>query len=310
MNLPLHSTPDTSAPHPVSFGMNVLYMLRESGARWPSACRAALSLGLPVAAGWIAGDISAGLIATIGAFTALYAADRPYRNRARLLAGIALSFSAVVSLGAWAQATGLLQWYPPSSSSRWRRPSSAIRSGSGRRARICSRLPVPLAPPCQPPLTLSACSCSAAASCRGSCTCAARSSRRAAPNKRRLPLAARAVAQFAQATGTLAQDPARHDAALALHHAWTTLVTFQPATPRTDNALSPFARTQSRTAPDFCRVRRHRRFDGRRSDRTSRARARDRRRGDLQRQQSAHPPRTARQSRLGVCQRRSRCERI
>jgi hypothetical protein len=103
MNLPLHSTPDASARHPVSLGMSVLNMLRESGARWPSACRAALSLGLPVAAGWAAGDISAGLIATIGAFTALYAADRPYRNRARLLACIALSLSAVVSLGAWAQ---------------------------------------------------------------------------------------------------------------------------------------------------------------------------------------------------------------
>ncbi len=101
LNRRLRPTPDAPAPRPPSFSMGVLFSLRRSGARWPYACRAALSIGVPVATGWVAGDISAGLIATIGSFTSMYASDRPYLNRARLLACIALSFSAIVSLGAW-----------------------------------------------------------------------------------------------------------------------------------------------------------------------------------------------------------------
>ena len=56
-------------------------------------------MGAPVAAGWLAGDVSAGMIATLGAFTSVYGVDRPYRNRAVLLAVIALAFALVVCLG-------------------------------------------------------------------------------------------------------------------------------------------------------------------------------------------------------------------
>jgi hypothetical protein len=64
------------------------------------AARSALSMAVVVAAGWAAGDLSSGLVATIGAFTAVYASDRPYSNRAILLVGIALSFALSRRLGA------------------------------------------------------------------------------------------------------------------------------------------------------------------------------------------------------------------
>ena len=60
--------------------------------------------GTPVLAGWLLGDLTAGLIATLGAFTGLYGRGQPYVNRAQLLAVIALSLSAAVGLGMWAAA--------------------------------------------------------------------------------------------------------------------------------------------------------------------------------------------------------------
>lgn len=72
--------------------------------RWKFALRAGICMSVPVLVGWMLGDTTAGLIAIIGGFTSLYGSGRPYRNRAGYLAGIALSFSAAVSLGDWAAA--------------------------------------------------------------------------------------------------------------------------------------------------------------------------------------------------------------
>jgi uncharacterized membrane protein YccC len=237
MNRPLRSTSNAPAPRPPSFGMGVLFSLRQSGARWPFGCRAALSVGLPVAVGWAAGDISAGLTATIGAFTSMYATDRPYLNRARILAGIALWFSVIVSLGVWVQ-----QW-----------PASAlplilvIAMGA---TFLCHSLRIG-----PPGAYMFALVCAAGTAMPVSVDrigwlvlgggmvswvvhmCGALFVPRG-PEKAAVAAAAHAVAQYAQAIGTQMQDPTRHEAALALHHAWTTLVTFQPASPRTDDALS------------------------------------------------------------------------
>lgn len=59
-------------------------------------------MAVPVLVGWLCGDTGAGLIATIGAFTALYGSGRPYANRAGYLAAIAAFFAAAVALGVWA----------------------------------------------------------------------------------------------------------------------------------------------------------------------------------------------------------------
>ncbi|MBC8639487.1 FUSC family protein [Caballeronia sp. EK] len=79
---------------------NTVALLSLANPRWPIAFRAALSLGIPLLLSWlINGDLSAGLVATLGSFTSLYASDRPYRNRALVLAGIAITFAAAVTAG-------------------------------------------------------------------------------------------------------------------------------------------------------------------------------------------------------------------
>ena len=64
-----------------------MFAMRDVGRRWPYALRAGVSMGIPALIGWAVGDLSAGLMATIGGFTALYGAGRPYLNRAAYLAG-------------------------------------------------------------------------------------------------------------------------------------------------------------------------------------------------------------------------------
>lgn len=61
-------------------------------------------MGVPVLVGGLAGDTRAGLMATIGGFTALY--GRPYLGRAALLALVAVSLAGSVSLGVAAATTG------------------------------------------------------------------------------------------------------------------------------------------------------------------------------------------------------------
>lgn len=70
--------------------------------RWPMALRVAMSSAIVMLAGLAAGDIGAGLVATLGVFTANYGSDRPYRNRGAQLAVIAVALAAAVTIGAWA----------------------------------------------------------------------------------------------------------------------------------------------------------------------------------------------------------------
>ncbi len=58
-------------------------------------------MGIPVAAGVWTGHPSAGLMATLGAFTALYGGGRPYASRAIALALVACAFAAAVMFGLW-----------------------------------------------------------------------------------------------------------------------------------------------------------------------------------------------------------------
>jgi uncharacterized membrane protein YccC len=96
-------TPSTPpVPALPSFRVGALFKLRPTGRRWPVAARAALCMGVPVLVGWAADDVTAGLMATISAFTALYGSNRPYLNRAIYLAVIAASFALAVALGVWA----------------------------------------------------------------------------------------------------------------------------------------------------------------------------------------------------------------
>ena len=56
-------------------------------ARLAFSLRARVAMGAPVLAGWLAGDVQAGLMAATGGFTSLYGRGRPYRARGLELAG-------------------------------------------------------------------------------------------------------------------------------------------------------------------------------------------------------------------------------
>lgn len=233
----IRSTPETQATPRPALGLRVLFSFRKSGRRLPIACRAALSVGVPVTVGWAVGDVSAGLMATIGAFTSLYGSERPYLNRAWLLAGIALSFSVIVTLGVWAQQWALLA-VPlvvviamaatfVCNSLRIGPPGAymfALACAAG------TALPVPADRVFW--LVLGGGAVSWLAHMFGALILPR------GPETRAVGAAARAVVEFAQATGAEARDRTCHEAALALHDAWTVLVTFQPSTPRSDSVLT------------------------------------------------------------------------
>lgn len=79
------------------------FRLQPSGPRLAIAVRSSASFGLSILLGWAAFDLSAGLVATIGAFTAVYASDRPYRYRAVILGGVAFALSLATMFGLWSQ---------------------------------------------------------------------------------------------------------------------------------------------------------------------------------------------------------------
>ena len=56
-----------TGPHPI----RRIFVLNRVSGRWPFALRAGFCMAVPAAIGWAVGDIAAGLLATIGGFTAL-----------------------------------------------------------------------------------------------------------------------------------------------------------------------------------------------------------------------------------------------
>lgn len=222
------------------FGIGSLFKLRDAKRRWPFAMRAALCMGVPVIAGWAAGDIAAGLMSTIGAFTALYGGDRPYLNRAGHLAIIAASFAVSVSLGVWTAQTPWLI-------------VPVITLMAMVASFLCNALRV--GPPGAYMFVLA---CAAGTAIQpehlniwhtallvfagGAFAWVAHMSgalfRPRGPEKAAVAAAADAVAGFIEAVGTPQQDAARHAAALVMYESWTVLVTHQPARPRPNGALS------------------------------------------------------------------------
>ncbi len=85
-----------------------LLTIRPAPLRWPFAAAVAACTAALVATGWAAGDIGAGLIATLGVFTADYGSRRPYVNRAFHLAVIAVALAAAVTIGVWSAQSGWL----------------------------------------------------------------------------------------------------------------------------------------------------------------------------------------------------------
>jgi len=204
--------------------------------RWPVALRAAVCTGACVAGGWAAGDLAAGFLAVIGAFTSLYASDRPYLNRAAVLAGVALSLAAAVVAGIEAHRAPVLA-----------APVVALIAAAATFLSAALRIGPPgaylIALACAagtalPTAHLGPWRIGALVLAGGAfawCVHMAgalfdpRGPERAAVRR-----AAEAVAAFCETPAGLHAVHARHAAALALHEAWAALVAFRPVAGRPD----------------------------------------------------------------------------
>ena len=76
-----------------------LFVLRESPVRWPIALQAAIAIGIPTVGFALAGQAQLGLLASSGAFTALFLSSGSRRDRASVLPLIALGLVASSAIG-------------------------------------------------------------------------------------------------------------------------------------------------------------------------------------------------------------------
>jgi uncharacterized membrane protein YccC len=200
--------------------------------RAPYALRATFCIGATALLGWAFGDVSAGLLATLGAFTGLYGSGRPYWNRALVLAGIGLALTAAVSLGAWAHP---LSWVTAPivvaiavlatflcNALRTGPPGAyiVILVGAAGTALPSEHGPARIALLILAGAALAWCvhMCGALFNLRG-------------PERAAVAAAEGAVARFRETPEGPGRAKARHAAAFALHDAWSALITFQPPGP-------------------------------------------------------------------------------
>jgi hypothetical protein len=207
--------------------------------RWPIALRAAICTAVPVLLGWAAGDIGAGLIASIGAFTTRYGGDRPYANRAVLLSVIAVALSGAVALGDWAAQIpwlGVLTVSVVAVAAVWLcnalevgPPGAYIFSvacavGLGVSAAHLPSWRIGL-------LVLAGATFAWVVQMAGAVVDYRR------PEQRAVIGAGEAVAAYLSAVGTTGERTARLRAATALHRAWRVLVQYQPVSPSPQSPL-------------------------------------------------------------------------
>lgn len=229
------------SPPPPAVSLTAMFRLRPGPSRFYFALRSAIAMGVCALGGWLAGDQGAGLLATLGAFAALYGGGRPYRHRAVLLAIIGAGF--VVSVVAGVVAA--------SAPSPW--PGVLLATGIAFVASfLCSALIV--GPPGAFLFTLV---CAAATNMHGQAThvgaIAAVVAAGAAvawvlqmagalwrprwPEEQSLEAAAQAVAAYIDGTAQGEADLQRHATALALHEAWLNLVARQRGRAQPDDRL-------------------------------------------------------------------------
>lgn len=198
--------------------------------RLPIAVRAAVSTAIPVLLGWAAGDVGAGLIATLGAFTSRFGVGRPYLSRGVQLAVVAVALAAAVAAGAWAADIawlGVLTISAVAVTAVWLCTALAVgppgayvfvvacAAGVGVSASHLSPGQIAL-------LVLAGGAIAWLVQMVGAATGFRR------PERAAVRTAAEAVAAYLDTVGEPDQDRARHRAATALHQAWTNLVNHQP----------------------------------------------------------------------------------
>lgn len=229
------------SPPPPAVSLSAMFRLRPGPVRFYFAARAGLAMGLCAAAGWLLGAEALGLLATLGAFAALYGSGRPYRHRAALLAVIGAGFVVCVAGGVWAAGAASL----------W--PGVLLAAGIACVAAfLCSALNV--GPPGAYLFTL-ACAAGTnmhaqASHARIVALCVAAGAavawvlqmagalwRPRWPEEKSLQAAANSVATYIEASKDGEADLQRHATALALHEAWLNLVARQPGTAQPNDRL-------------------------------------------------------------------------
>jgi len=216
-----------------------LFVVNAVQHRAPFALRAGFCVAVPVLFGWGAGDIAAGLMASIGAFTSLYGSGRPYVNRGVHLGVVAASFSVVVALGNWAAAIpwvgvltvsliamaavlvcNALSVGPPGAYMF----VLACAAGIGVAAEHLTSWHIGLLVAAGGTFAWLVHMCGALLNFRG-------------PEKSAVGAAAEGVARYLDAIGSPDEESSRRKAAAALHQSWNALVTFQSVDPRPNSTL-------------------------------------------------------------------------
>jgi uncharacterized membrane protein YccC len=187
-------------------------------------------MGVPVLVGWLAGDLAAGLMATLGGFTALYGSGRPYLNRAALLAVVAVSLSIAVGLGIWMSSAiwlGVLTVATIATAATLLCNALEVGPpGAYQFALVCA-VGTGLHAGHQDPIR-SALLVLAGGSFAWLVHMAGAAFGPRAPEKSAVAAGGVAVADYLDAIGTAGEDGARHRAAQAMHDAWKSLISRQP----------------------------------------------------------------------------------
>ena len=204
------------------------------------SARAGLCMGVPVLAGWLAGDVPAGLMAATGGFTALYGRGRPYPSRAMELAIIALAFALSVAIGS---AVATVGWAVV--------PTVALiamlATWAGNALKIGPPGPYMFMLACAAATAMPADHLNPAEAfvlvlCGGGFAWLAQMSgvlvSPRGPERRAVTTAAGAVAGYIEAEGSSRAASARQVAARALNDAWHALVSYQPAHTPPDGTLA------------------------------------------------------------------------
>jgi uncharacterized membrane protein YgaE (UPF0421/DUF939 family) len=187
-------------------------------------------MGVPVLVGWLAGDLGAGLTATLGGFTALYGSGRPYLNRAVLLAAVAAGLSAAVGLGIWAAS---ITWVGVVTVAAIATAATLLCNalevgppGAYQFALVCAAgtgLYAGHQDPVRSALLVLAGGCFAWVAHMAGAVFGPR-----APEQSAVTAGGLAVADYVDAITTSGEDAARHRAAQAMHEAWKNLISRQP----------------------------------------------------------------------------------
>lgn len=211
----------------------------QRASRWPLAVRAAVSTAIPVLVGVASGDLAAGLIATIGGFTASFGVGRPYANRGVLLAAVAVSLAAAVALGDWAAATpvlGVLTVSAVAVAAVWLCHALSVGPPGAYKFVVACAAGVGVSAahlaPWRVGLLVLAGGVLAWVLQMGGVLAGLRRPERAA-----VAAAGDAVAGFVDRCGSPDEPAARHRAAAAMNASWTALVRHQPIQPRSGSEL-------------------------------------------------------------------------